>query len=470
MAVAPEMIESEPAKVASARASRRPMVIAAAGGVALLSLALWSMLSGAAKKEELREEEKAKVELRTDRGATKELESEAGTRRIMVPGPDGTLVAGPAPGAAPGEPQVAVGPDGNLGVRRDVPELPAQSERGGGGQFARLEPSFGQVENQQLEAHALEVQKWQLDLRKSAFASSSSSPAFAEFKKRQQAEFAQALESLGGGEAGGDPMGALNNGLAMLAAGQRGGGGFGGGPGGVTDSPTALGTDPNMQQEKLRFFQQGGEQLEPGQLGSRVREARSPYVLLMGSVIPGVLISGIHSESPGQIIGQVSESVFDSATGRYLLIPQGARLVGTYSAFISQGQSRVQVAWVRMNFPDGSSLDLEGMSGTDQAGTAGFEDQINRHFAKRLAAALMTTALTVAYEVTMPQNGGLVEGAVHRGVGESLVQLGTDMAREEGKLPPTLNIRAGYRFSIAVNKDITFPGPYEDGIDRRVRR
>jgi type IV secretion system protein VirB10 len=82
----------------------------------------------------------------------------------------------------------------------------------------------------------------------------------------------------------------------------------------------------------------------------------------------------------------------------------------------------------------------------------------------------MTSSFTVAYELTAPQNGGQVEGAVHRGVGENLVQLGTDMARQEAQIPPTLEIRPGYRFNIMVSKDIAFARPYEDGISRKVRR
>ncbi len=170
-----------------------------------------------------------------------------------------------------------------------------------------------------------------------------------------------------------------------------------------------------MNAQKLAFFKSGGQQLEPGRLdNSAVQAQRSPFEVQMGSVIPGVLISGISSEAPGQIIGQVSESVYDSASGRHLLIPQGSRLVGTYSAQVSQGQTRVQVAWVRVNFPSGGTVDLGGMAGADQAGVSGFNDRVNRHFVRRLTAALMTTAFTVAYEITAPTGGNAMEGAVHR--------------------------------------------------------
>jgi type IV secretory pathway VirB10-like protein len=131
----------------------------------------------------------------------------------------------------------------------------------------------------------------------------------------------------------------------------------------------------------------------------------------------------------------------------------------------------VQVAWTRLNFPDGRKLDLGGMAGTDQAGVSGFEDQINRHIWARLAAALMTSAFTISYNVAAPTGANLYASAIYQGIGQSVVQLGTDMARQEGQRPPTLEIRPGYRFSISVNKDIVFPSAYEDGIERRkVRR
>jgi type IV secretion system protein TrbI len=287
---------------------------------------------------------------------------------------------------------------------------------------------------------------------------------------RQSGITAGADEGMGGG-LGGLAVAGMSPALAALAS---GGNVLGGGAGGL-GSMAAMGgaggqQDPNFNAAKLDFFQNGGRQLEPGRLQTTVRPAASPYELLMGSVIPGVLLSGINTEGPGQITGQVSENVFDSATGQHLLIPQGSRLVGTYSALVAQGQARVQVAWVRLNYPNGDKLDLGGMSGTDQAGTAGFRDKVNRHFMEKFAAALMTSAITVAYELSAPRNGSFYEGAVHRGVGESIVRVGIDAANRNAQIPPTIEIRPGYRFSIAVSKDIVFPGAYDDGIQRRRAR
>lgn len=459
MALSQEVIEAEAKPSAAPKAagvSSRPLWLGLGVAALLLVVALTVALSDS-KKAEAKKDEKSGL-LVPNRRVVAELEQAAADRAAQQPSAtQGNLgvTQGPVP------PVPNVGPAADLGAPATAEAYKAASEA-------------------QLMAHALELQKWQLGLQKEAFAASSSAPAFTEWKKQQAAQMGRLMGGLdseddealmaGGGGASAF-MEAAAPSLALLSASRGAGGGLGNMAGlAMASSPTANGADPQMSGQKLSFFQQGGAQLEPGVLDSSVRQKTTPYEIQMGTVIPGVMISGIHSEAPGQIIGQVSENVYDSATGRHLLIPQGCRLVGTYNAVIAQGQYRVQVAWVRLNFPDGSSIDLGGMSGADQSGTSGFEDKVNRHFARRLAAALMTSSFNVAYELTAPRNGNQMEGAVHRGLGESLVQLGADMARQESQLPPTLEIRAGYRFLVHVSKDIRFPGPYDDGIDRNVRR
>lgn len=195
----------------------------------------------------------------------------------------------------------------------------------------------------------------------------------------------------------------------------------------------------------------------------------------MGEVIPCELVSGISSQAPGQIIARVTQDVYDSISHNHLLIPQGTRAVGTYSAQVAQGQTRVQVVWVRLNMTNGDKLDLGGMSGADQQGVSGFEDRVNRHIAMRLATALMVSAFSVGFELTAPRNGSFYGSAVHRGVGESIVQLGTDLARQQGQIPPTIEIRPGYQFNIMVQKDLQFAGPFrgagrDSSYERRGRR
>lgn len=221
---------------------------------------------------------------------------------------------------------------------------------------------------------------------------------------------------------------------------------------------------------KLDFFMHGGDQLRPGALETTVQPASGRYLLRMGSIIPCALLTAIHSESPGQITGMVTENVFDDVSQRYLLIPMGTKMVGTYSGAISMGDERVQAAAVRLNFRDGSTLDLGGMMIADAEGRAGLHDKVNRHLMKRIAAFLLNTSATVALEATRPPTPFGIESAVHRGIGEAVLQTANQMSQQASQIPPTLEIRQGARCTIAVAKDIAFPKPYNDGITQRRNR
>ena len=315
--------------------------------------------------------------------------------------------------------------------------------------------------------HRLQVLRTQLALRAAAYTESSNVEAM-EQSRRERDEAARALVA-GPGGLGGEADSTMGD-LNALAA--RSGATLDAVTRAAARGPGELGAgqDPHMRAEKKDFLQRGGEQMQPGELESEVVEARSPYRLLMGWKIPGVLQTGINSEGPGPISAFVRKHVFDTTHGRHLLIPKGSQLVGTYSGAVSQGQRRVQIAWTRINFPNGSTLDLGSMPGTDQEGVTGFSHSVDTHFLKRLGSALLASLFTVGYELTMPQKRTVLENAAHRGVGESLTQFGIEEARRLGQQPPTLRIPVGYKFDIFVTKDITFRGPYEDGIERSQRR
>ena len=125
----------------------------------------------------------------------------------------------------------------------------------------------------------------------------------------------------------------------------------------------------------------------------------SPYTVMTGSMIPAVLVSGINSDLPGPILAQVSQNVFDSATGRSLLIPQGSRLIGIYRNASGYGQQRVQIAWQRLIFPDTSSMDLPQMPGGDQAATPAFTDQVNNHYLATFGTAAVTSLISAGQMV-----------------------------------------------------------------------
>lgn len=216
----------------------------------------------------------------------------------------------------------------------------------------------------------------------------------------------------------------------------------------------------------------GGKENESRwQLNSTVQNLTSPYELRAGGVIPGVMLSGVRSELPGQIIGQVSQDVYDTATGRYLLIPQGTKLIGIYSSQVSFGQDSVLIAWQRLVFPDGKALDIGSMPGSDSAGYGGFRDKVNHHFMRIYGSALLMSGIVAAASYSQSRNQDSSLGYRPPSAGDILSQsLGQQLGEVTAKLidknlnvSPTIEIRPGYRFNVTVIKDLVFPRPYPQG-------
>lgn len=203
-------------------------------------------------------------------------------------------------------------------------------------------------------------------------------------------------------------------------------------------------------------------------LNSQIEAPETPFVLRAGFIIPGLLITGINSDLPGQISAQVSQDVYDTATGRYLLIPQGSRLVGAYSSQVAYGQSRVLVAWDRIIFPDGKALDIGGMQGADSAGYSGYKDKVNNHFWKVFSSAFLMSGIVAGVSLSQDTAGGdsasnrqRASDAMSQALGQQLGQAMTQMIMKNLNIAPTIEIRPGYRFNVVVNKDMVFYKPYE---------
>ncbi|HCD9498734.1 TrbI/VirB10 family protein [Legionella pneumophila] len=213
----------------------------------------------------------------------------------------------------------------------------------------------------------------------------------------------------------------------------------------------------------------GGQENESRwHLNSRLESPNSRYELRAGGVIPGVMVSGISSELPGQIIGQVSQNVYDTATGRHLLIPQGTKLIGIYSNDVGFGQNSVLVAWQRLVYPDGKALDIGSMPGADSAGMAGFRDQVDHHYARIYGSALLMSAIVggITYSQSLNQNNQLgynqptAGNVLSQALGQQLGEVTSQLVSKNLNVSPTVNISPGYRFNVIVVKDLTFKKPY----------
>ncbi len=182
-------------------------------------------------------------------------------------------------------------------------------------------------------------------------------------------------------------------------------------------------------------------------------------MLQAGAVIPAALITGIRSDLPGQVTAQVTEDVYDSPTGKILLIPQGARLIGQYDAQITFGQSRALLVWNRLILPNGNSIVLERQPGTDTEGYAGLEDQVDEHWGSLFEAATLSTVLSVGAEAGTSDSENNLAQAIRQGASQSFNQVGQQVVGRSLNVQPTITIRPGFPVRVLVTRDLVLE-PY----------
>jgi type IV secretion system protein VirB10 len=192
----------------------------------------------------------------------------------------------------------------------------------------------------------------------------------------------------------------------------------------------------------------------------------SRFEIKAGWEIPAVLEQSLNSDLPGELKALITSNVYDTATGQYLLIPQGSRLIGKYDSRISYGQDGVQVAWSRIIFPDASSIDLDGMLGLDAHGNAGLRDKVDRHYTRLIGMSVLTSMFLAAFAISQNRSQTILAyptptQAAEAAVGQELSQTGAQMTRRNMNVQPTVKVPAGYRFTVRVNRDMLFEAPYE---------
>lgn len=191
----------------------------------------------------------------------------------------------------------------------------------------------------------------------------------------------------------------------------------------------------------------------------RIQAQASPYVLQAGAVIPASLITGLRSDLPGQVTAQVTDDVYDSPTGRFLLVPQGARLVGQYDAQVAFGQSRALLVWNRLIMPNGRSIVLERQPGADTEGYAGLEDEVDNHWGMLFKAAILSTLLSVGAEAGTSNNENSLVQALRQGASQSINQVGEQVVGRSLNVQPTITIRPGFPVRVIVTRDLVLE-PY----------
>jgi type IV secretion system protein VirB10 len=217
--------------------------------------------------------------------------------------------------------------------------------------------------------------------------------------------------------------------------------------------------DPNSQGRKLDFVRQKAEAeiYNPHPL----QEPVSPYEILAGTIIPASLITGLNSDLPGLVIAQITESVFDSVTGTILLVPQGARLIGTYDSVVAYGQKRALVVWQRIVMPNGTSIQIDNLPATDTQGYAGLEDEVDYHTWSLLKGIALSTLLGVGAQTTFGDSQSNLVEAIRESTQESTTQAGQRIVERNLNVQPTITIRPGARLNVVTHKDLILQ-PYRE--------
>lgn len=220
----------------------------------------------------------------------------------------------------------------------------------------------------------------------------------------------------------------------------------------------------NDQEQKGDFRQQRNKE-ESEYLGREREAARGRYEVKAGWLIPAVLEQQLNSDLPGLIRALVRENVYDTVTGKYVLIPAGSTLVGIYNSHVGYGQKALQAVWRRVIFPDGSSLSLGGFEGDDSEGAAGFRDQVDNHWGRIFSGALLTSLFAAGIQISQGQNSSVLTQPsygqqIGQAVGQQVGQVGVEVTRRNLNIQPTIIVRPGYRFFVRVEKDLLFKAPY----------
>lgn len=215
----------------------------------------------------------------------------------------------------------------------------------------------------------------------------------------------------------------------------------------------------NLQGHKEDFIQSA--RIDTDYLKASLHAPVSRYEIKAGTIIPAALVTALNSDLPGEVIATVTENVYDHVTGRYVLIPQGTRLFGRYDSRVAYKQSRALVVWNRIIYPNGNSINIGGMTGSDATGAAGLSDRVDNHFGSLIKGITLSTA--IAAGGALADNAGTQNNQLVTAGGGALSQessrTGQQIVSRELDRQPTITVRPGFRLRVIVNKDMVLT-PY----------
>lgn len=217
-------------------------------------------------------------------------------------------------------------------------------------------------------------------------------------------------------------------------------------------------SDPGFQSRKETFL---NEPVDDSIYNPhRIETPVSPWQVMAGTIIPATLLTGINSDLPGQIIGQVTEPVYDTVTGATVLIPQGSRIIGRYDSVVAFGQARALIVWQRIIMPDGTSIRIENLPGVDARGYAGLRDKVDHHTFRLFSAAALSSLITIGAELSQDEEDEIAR-ALRDATQQGAARAGEEIIRRQLAVQPTIKIRPGWRLRIIVHQDLILQ-PYGD--------
>lgn len=222
--------------------------------------------------------------------------------------------------------------------------------------------------------------------------------------------------------------------------------------------------DPNLRSRKDEFSRRSHAP-DSGRVYATPPSPTAATEIRPGTIIPAILITGINTDLPGQILAQVARDVRDTLTGDHVLIPRGSRLVGAYDSHVAFGQRRALVSWSSIQLPDGSTLPIDNMPGADPAGLAGFRDKVNNHYLRTFAGATMLSVISAGAQLSQPDRAAYdpqgrrltAEEQIAADLGRQWSEVGEQLVTRNLDVQPSLAIRPGYRFRVVVTRDLVLP-------------
>ena len=183
----------------------------------------------------------------------------------------------------------------------------------------------------------------------------------------------------------------------------------------------------------------------------------SPYELKAGSIIPAVLLTGVDTERAGPVVATVSRNVFDTVSGRHLVLPQGARLIGRHEGESAYGDRRAFLVWDRLILPNGKSLLLGGEPGVDAQGAVGVRGEVDRRLLPLLVGTLFAGAITTLGLAARDSDGrgaGSLLGDAGDAASIEGAQVGGRLVDRELQVRPSIRLRPGAPVRVMITRDL----------------